>query len=375
MSDAWEMPPQREHVAKNNDILAPAEFVGDLEFEASRARKHVVLQSMDIEDNESGNKMIEILKSLPKNVSKTIFLDWYARLTSEGRMLELEEKVPGLSVRAKTLKGAKEKLFQRIEETGTTLRFTNRPKNWRERVFPFIGRNHIKGSDVDGHAFYLGDVNFDNLNNMGFMVKFTGDRAQKLSKMFAKIQNGHIEKDTLEPLDEYTDLYVDAGTPGESIIMKKAANLIGHAQKNVEVVSMLLPDGIIAKNLRRVTHRKESPAKVEVITTGIGKERNPMGTIYNLVSKKNRIANLLSRSGITIKETPFRDVHAKLLIIDRKYAYFGTHNLNASGVRAGTREWGIFTGDPELVENLVNQYIKCERETDPKLQQLIPSNR
>ena len=59
-----------------------------------------------------------------------------------------------------------------------------------------------------------------------------------------------------------------------------------------------------------------------------------------------------------------RGVHAKLLIVDGTYAYFGSHNLSELGVKAHTKEWGIFTSDPELVQNLRKLYLAFKAEAE-----------
>ena len=174
--------------------------------------------------------------------------------------------------------------------------------------------------------------------------------------------------DTRIQLDNDTSVYIDAGKPGQSIIMQEAIDMISKAASRIESISMLLPDGPLGKALRIATDREKDPVHAEVVTSSVGpKQALGWGSenVFELLKTFNRLKHSLSRSNIQIIDMP-RGVHSKVLIADgdtdEAYAYVGTHNLNESGVKAGTQEWGIFTRDRELVQNLRKQYLDFKSE-------------
>lgn len=94
-----------------------------------------------------------------------------------------------------------------------------------------------------------------------------------------------------------------------------------------------------------------------------------INNIWWLQCKINSLAKAMSRQRVPIVENPFRGTHAKLLIVDKKWALFGSHNLAHIGVRVGTVEWSILTRDSHLVGRLLARYadFKMECSTDPYL--------
>lgn len=349
-------------IAGDKEILEPKRFFKDLKAEASHAKK-IVLQAMAIEDTEAGNAVIDIFRNTPEGASKELYIDWWSRMVFADRIYAFDQHVPWLKEGAATLKKAKYKLFWHLKNAGVNIHFTNPPKKALGHLFPFTGRNHMKGADVDdGRVFYLGGVNFDHTESADFMVKCTGDIGKKLSESFTDIHAGRITKDESRPLDEHSVLYIDTGTPGQSIIMKKAADLIAQAHERIQSMSMLPPDGPIAQGFRAASRRG---VRTEIIMSSAPslEDKKPLGTetVMGVVKSVSHVRNTFSGSGFEVKKIP-RFVHAKLLIVDQKYAYFGTHNLNESGVKAGTQEWGIFTSDPVLVQNLLKQYMTFRAE-------------
>jgi hypothetical protein len=353
---SWKVPPSHERLANNKEVLTPEVYLRDLREEATRATKHVVLQAMDIEDSNAGKLALDVFASVPTGVTKELYIDAYALMTSGDRIHDYRS-------RGMIWGKPKEKLMKRIEATGTRIIITNIPKNFVEPFVPFIGRNHMKGADVDGRVFYFGGANFDRTDWADFMVKFTGDIAEKLSKAFEDAHAGRISEDEQRELDRDTYLCIDAGKPEQSLIMERAAEMITRAETSVECVSMLLPDGSVAKALKEATARG---VQGEVVSSSVAAKRplDPSGadSIVFMIRRLNRFWHTLSRSKVKIHDIP-RGVHAKLLIVDGKYAYFGSHNLSESGVKAGTKEWGIFTSDPELVRNLRETYLGFKSES------------
>lgn len=340
-----------------------------------------------------------------------------------GRLKPGRKKSSALGYRMTDTKRKKyEFLIREFKQNGVELEFTNKPKGWREHVMPFVGRDHIKAAIIDfkdpvpstgatdigqpirtpmgapalatGHAAknpvetstlptahvatrhaatsnrkiaYFGGMNFDYSDSADFMVKFEGNPAQEISRALNDIHEGRITEDATRPLDEHSMLFVDAGKSGESAILKEAVDMIANAKTSVENTSLAFPDGPIAKALSGAA-KKQPSVKTEVIVSSasVSKSFLGFGQIFELVRTKNKLMSTLRRNGASVIQNP-KHVHAKLLIVDRgtsnQRAYFGTHNLSAAGVKAGTREWGIFTKDPTLIKNLAAFYDSCKSPT------------
>lgn len=360
-----------EQPAKNNEVLLPVRFLRDFALEGARAKKHVEAQAMIIEPDEGGRAIADVFKQVPSNVKKTLFIDEFSRLVDGEVIYEINRHIPGLKSEAEQLHKEKSDFFDGLRAEGVTINFTNPPKGFLEGVFPFIGRNHIKGADVDGRIFYLGGVNFAGPDRSDFMVKFTGNVAAKLSAAFADIHAGNVKDDEHRKLNDYSELYIDSGAPGKSIILDRAVEMIASANEHIELLSQLPPDGALAQALKAATR---GGVKAELITSDVS-DANPrilgVGSVMKLVKLVSNTREFLSKSGVEIRKEPFNYVHAKLLLIDNRYGYFGSHNLAQSGVSAGTEEWGIFTQDPELIRNLRARYMDFRTLTDPRLKDVI----
>ncbi len=368
MTEDFEL--MRERLAENNDVLGPHKFLRDFRAEAARAKEHVIAQAMGIDPDEVGEEIYKIFDGVSKNVHKELYIDSWSQMVHGDRIHAWDETL--FPEQAREMKKRQDDFFERFRALGVDVHFTNPPKNKIVKFFPFVGRNHIKGVNIDGKIFYSGTFNFtdSHIERGDFMVKSTGPVAKKLSDAFAKLHAGQIEKDSQIPLDEYSDLLIDSGKPGESIILNRAANLVSHAEESVENASVFLPDGPLSKAFAAAQKRG---VRTQVVTSGVPHKNWGLNvdSVMHLVNIVNRARNFLSRNKVEVLETPFRGVHAKLLIVDGKHAYFGSHNLAESGVKAGTKEWGIFTSDPKLVKQLRIQYMNLKGETDPKLEQVL----
>lgn len=362
----------REHPAANNDVLLPGRFLQDFALEASRATGHVRAQAMTIEDDVGGRALAEVFEHAPAGVTKDLYIDAYSILVNRGVIDAVNSYIPGLESEARALRDEKNRFIESIREDGVAVHITNPPSGILEKVFPFLGRNHVKGASVDGNVFYFGGVNFIDPDKSDFMVKFTGETAHELDAAFADMHAGRIAANESRILNANTELMIDAGIPGSSIILDHATALIAHgSHSHIELVSQLLPDGALAHALRGATARG---VKAELITSDTPEADSRLfGTagVMALVNLASEARLLLSRSGLSVKKQPFTPVHAKLLMIDDAVAYFGTHNLAQSGVDAGTEEWGIFTRDRALIRNLGALYFDFRMLTDPRLNEVL----
>lgn len=343
--------------ASNQTVLIPQAFMQDLRAEAIDAQERIVSQAMCIDTGPIGNQVLGVFTAAPSRVTKELYLDWYTRMIYEQSILAWNDLIPWLRASSKRMRAAKDELFEQCANTGVTVRFTNEPQYRLVHFFPFVGRNHIKGTNIDNRVFYIGGRNFDDASRADFMVKFVGPIAKALSRVFDAIHREPPTIDTVLSLTPDHKLYIDAGT-GKSLILETAVTLIEQALHTIRLTAALPPDGPIAYALSRAARRGVS---VEVT---IGSPTEAKGIVFKILCWFNRIWYPLTRSGVQIHTLSKLGMHAKLLIVDGgtadQKAYFGSHNLSYAGVRARTQEWGIVTTDDDLIGNLNTFYSEME---------------
>lgn len=360
-------------VAQNKTVLTPYEFLIDFSKEASRAKIVVSSKTMLLDTGVFSQGLCEMYQGVPQGVKKEMFVDYYSLEQSEQKFLTLNALIPHLRLEISRLRQAKGNMFNNLRDIGINLVFINSRTRFFEKYFPVTGVDHRKGAQVDYRVFYFGGLNFDDTtaDDAEFMVKFTGDVAAKLAHVYDKINLGLIDKDQNIPLSTDMWLLVDAGIKNQSLILDTAVDLINSSEHCVENTAAYMPDGKVAKALSKAHGRN---IHVEVFTH-IPRFEKPVPFTWNflnwLIIKSNSLEIFLKRLNIPILEDPFRVVHAKLLIIDRKWVLFGSHNLLDKSVKVGTAEWAILTSNRVLVDNLVRQCLDFKTETLPGIKYLL----
>ena len=333
-------------LAAHKDVLNPYQYMKDFEREAHVATSSITAKVMVLEPGEVADFAWRIMKCTDERVQKTLYLDHYTLMMLRGRVVALLKLIPSQRSSLSELTREKKELLESFANLGVKIHFTNPPKSMIGKFIPQIDRDHIKGTDIDnGKVFYIGGFNWTYFEPLDFMVKFTGEVATALSSVFKMLHDNEIARDTKIQINNHVAVSVDAGLPGESIILDEALQLIDGARDFISTTSMLYPDSRIAMALQRAIKRG---VRVDIVSSGGQKSQ---GSVMRVVHRMTRMRSALHLSPSQVTQYP-GDVHAKLLIIDGTQAYFGSNNLSALGVRAGTREWGIFTSDPELVKNL-----------------------
>ena len=106
----------------------------------------------------------------------------------------------------------------------------------------------------------------------------------------------------------------------------------------------------IAEELVRA--RKRGVA-VTVILENSGKERDPLN------ADNRRTASLLARGGVkVIFDSPRVTTHNKIVVIDRRYIYLGSHNLT-QGALWYNNELSVLINSPEMAAE-VRAYLERE---------------
>lgn len=343
--------------ATNFQVLLPHEFLDDVAIEAKNAKYRVWAQSMDVVSGELTKKLFSILeKKSHEGLDSRLHIDYYSLLVSDGNFNYLMK----FNKKFKNEKGhlllASRLLFERLEKNGVKVLYTN-PPGILEKIFPFKGRNHMKIVIIDNNA-WIGGVNFNdwNYNGNDYMVKLTDPKiVSHIATLFKKIDRQEKFDDYRVKCTDETTLFVDSGKIGKSIILNEAIKNIKSAEATVLITSAFFPDTQMVKTLH---DRYKNNVEVKVVAP---RPRSLHG-IYKFVEKINFEIMRFRKLNFPTKliRTPH---HAKMLIVDRKTAMFGSHNFSGRGVTMGTGEVAFTSTNKTLINNLLeffdNTYKKA----------------
>jgi cardiolipin synthase len=236
-----------------------------------------------------------------------------------------------------------------LEQLANTEHGSYRIINLPTRRFrlPVAGRSHLKLAIVDDQVF-LGGCNLQGTKSIDLMVglkdKELADWLYTLLKRVQAKGNVHAamaNQDIRRPVDENTNLLIDAGTKGQSVILDSAIDLIDSAKQWVLITCQFFPNGITAAALLRA---KARGVKVEIIFSH-PTIHGPIGSMFhrgNMLRERLRVpADFFE--GMLAKEDA--KLHAKLLASDQG-TMIGSHNYVKAGVSLGTAEIALLSRDP-----------------------------
>lgn len=327
-------------------VLTPAEFIEDIKFEAKKAKKMIWMQAMFAEPGEVTRDLLGIFQNADKSTDKRFYTDYFGLLTAEagtnifGQLFFFTKS--GEKVRKNRIE--KKVFFSKLKDAGVTLRFTN-PPNILIKMFPYAGRNHRKITIIDD-IVYIGGVNFSDgdLLNIDFMVKFKNEKvALALAKLF--IEDNYPPQNTEIIIDEETKILLDAGIFNDSIIYNETVKCAQSAKTSILFISQLGPDGRYLRTLRKAS-KKGIDVKVIVPL------RNAFNKVFLMLHRMNDMVMEIFRGDIRVLKYPGA-IHAKLIIVDGKYALFGSHNFTNKGVLMKTNEIAVLSSNKILVGNLM----------------------
>ncbi|HSX17412.1 MAG TPA: phospholipase D-like domain-containing protein [Patescibacteria group bacterium] len=226
----------------------------------------------------------------------------------------------------------------------------NKPKHSFSN--PVAGRSHIKMSVVDDYIF-VGGCNLQHTAWLDLMVGWQSKKIAGTLLAFVSDVIGNESTRTVMhgldrciPLDELTNLYIDAGKPGQSIILTQALALIDAAQESITMTCQYFPNAITAQHLA-AAHKRG--VRVEIIYS------HP--AMHGLVGGLGQhVSMLLERTRVPAKLFHMRlpasgpALHAKLIATEQG-AIVGSHNYVRAGVRLGTAEIAVVQHTPGFSQN------------------------
>jgi phosphatidylserine/phosphatidylglycerophosphate/cardiolipin synthase-like enzyme len=225
---------------------------------------------------------------------------------------------------------------------------------------PYAGRSHLKTAVVN-NTIYLGGPNLHKTDRSDMVVSLedskTADWLYNLTCQL--ISHQHTDKvlaheDKTIKIDPKTQILIDAGKSGQSLIIEEAAHLIEEAREKIIASFQYFPDGIIANRLADANTRG-----VEV--TALTNHPYRYGAILKLTQRwarlraKSKMPDFYNSSVTTISHLlPY--LHTKAITSERT-AIVGTHNLVEKGVRYGTAEIALKRSNDPYFAHRVGQLL------------------
>lgn len=213
-------------------------------------------------------------------------------------------------------------------------------------ISPLTGRNHMKCLIVDDVVFSFGGINMDSdsMSYVDYMFRVNNaDTATLLSEAIEHITEAdkkHFSyKSRSFTLDQQTEMLVDGGLQIDSIIYRRACQLIKDAE-SIIFVSQYCPSGKLSKLLNKTKSRIYFNQPQYANNTA-----NAMAIRLNMFLSGNK--TLYSKK---------QYLHAKFIIATMKdgskIAITGSHNFTHASVILGTREIAIETKNPQVIRQL-----------------------
>ena len=343
-------------------LQSSEEFIAELVSSVDNAKDRVWLEFMQFESGELTSQLVDALvRAKERSVDVRFHLDPYAKyLTRVGNrdvwrysqiLRNPEEPLSGLDER--TLKQRNRFMteydFEKLQSAGI-LEFQK--KSGRLKYVPFWGGgNHRKFAVVDDVGWLgtteLTDSDVSGMSN--FMLRIESkELIGELSNVFSfpPVDDAIIKRlSVVNPKVIDWELLVDSGKPNESVIYKRALDMIESAESSIEYVTQYWPEGLLKQ---RLIARARDGVKVKITMQAHGDHR-----IWRYPFKLGfqNFMREIGNSGLNL-EFPSHPTHAKGLIIDGKAALFGSNNLFEPSIKTGVKELSIYTENPQLVRQI-----------------------
>jgi cardiolipin synthase len=237
----------------------------------------------------------------------------------------------------------------------------NQPK--RPFSITVAKRSHIKIAIINDYLI-LGGCNLDQPANTDLMIGWqdatiadqlylvmrhitdTGNVLEALS------DNGHA-KDKSFPVNDTTDVLIDAGVPNQSLIFSRSLELIDSAQDWLTITCQFFPNSVTAEHLFRA---KQRGVKVDIIYAD-PRHHGPISSLgqrYSVLRERRRLPADMFQHVIGT-DKPF--LHAKVIACDAGLM-IGSHNYVRAGVRLGTAEIALQTSDAGLTKQALAEITR-----------------
>jgi hypothetical protein len=240
--------------------------------------------------------------------------------------------------------GSRFAALEDLRNQGGTYIITNKPL--RSFSFAKAGRSHIKFAVLNDRV-YIGGNNLERPEQIDIMAgwhnKATADYLSSLAIDVAKAGSPHEalhNQDVRMQLDNGSALLIDAGVPGQSLILSEALQLIDNAKDWICMTCQYFPGGQTGNHLAAALRRGVQVTLYYSPARSHGKEA-PGHFAYE------RWERLQLPRELFVHRLPATrpKLHAKVLTTEQG-AMLGSHNYAVQGVRFGTAEIALRDNSP-----------------------------
>jgi cardiolipin synthase A/B len=306
-------------------LLPAPEYYGRLQKVIALAKRRVVIEAMVVlMDGRTEVFVPLLLDMLRRGVKVRIVGDIYSHF--ESQTASIANRGPHFSWKKTML------ATEQLREAGAEVVYFG-----KLGINPFSGRCHTKITVIDDTVFTFGGVNFSDshFDYRDLMLECQNTAlADRLDNLVRDIQKAGKQPNLTEKLDTYSTLLFDGGTPGHSVIYKKACEIIADARK-VYYVSKMCPSGVLARLLSKTEAH----------------------CYFNRPELEGLPANLAiiwdqRRFGIKNLYTGSQHVHAKIILTEghdgSRHIISGSNNFSWRGIAFGTKEIAVHSTNPVL---------------------------
>lgn len=314
------------------ELISPQEYIADATRRIHLARRRVRVIALTIADERETEALIEALcAAATRGVDVHVAADTFTYADAAGRF------VPKRYISARR---------RRSMEMATALTEAGVRFDWlgQEGGLPWRGRTHTKFCVVDDTVYSFGGVNLDDqgATNIDFMLRITDHRlAEDLVRVYERTRhaNSRVSGFRSAALKYGKDhVLIDGGTPGDSIIYRRALKYARKAERIV-LVSQYCPTGELGRAVAATPNEMwfNPPRNASLF--------NRLLIAASMVATRHR--------------TRYRKhdyLHAKTMVFYLKHgkrvAITGSHNFVRGGVSLGTREIALQTKNPLVIDQI-----------------------
>jgi hypothetical protein len=233
----------------------------------------------------------------------------------------------------------------------------NMPKSKTPNLF--AGRSHLKHAVVNNYV-YLGGPSFHGCDRTDMVVGFedtrTADWMHDLTVDMTEQANTDAvlgSNDQIWPVDDQSRILIDAGVPGQSLIMEETYDFIDQADEWITIACQYLPTGEIGDRLNKAI---EKGVDVNIVYNHPSKH-DRLNVVHYIILAREKLRR---RTEFFANQMPQEKpiLHTKA-IANEKRAMVGSHNMTKIGVKLGTPEIMLESRDATFAK-AVRQLIMRE---------------
>lgn len=314
-------------------------YAHELAMAISNARQEVAIIATMLRANDDRSQAIidALCLAADRGVAVSVYADTFTYLEPKEFLLRSPKRQPARAINAL-------KLEHKLKGHGVKFHWLG-----RKASLLITGRTHIKWAIIDDTVYSFGGVNLDkeSFSYTDYMIRIHDARLSELllaehTRIRRSDKRGSGTRNRTIELDKHTNILLDGGLIGSSLIYRRACELALQAS-TITLVSQYCPTGPLSRTLKRkhatlyYNHWRDA-SWANRVTISLGMLASKSSTVYR------------------------RDIylHAKFIIFTmpdgKKVAISGSHNfMHGSGI-VGTREIAIETSDTHIIRQLEKFY-------------------